>query len=88
MGRCKARNAKTPEPSTLWGFAQTFAAPVTSGRNESGTNMPYLTSTIASNASQLKTRLVDIGLDALSRGDWLVVSAVTTLIRNRGWTHE
>jgi hypothetical protein len=39
-------------------------------------------------ATSMKSALVDVGLDALSRGDWMVVAAVTTLIRNRGWTHD
>jgi hypothetical protein len=50
--------------------------------------MPYLTSSMASNTSLLKTRLVDIGLDALSRGDWLMVMAVTALVQKRGLSHE
>jgi hypothetical protein len=49
--------------------------------------MPNFTTTQPSGASYLKLALVDIGLDALSRGDWLVVSAVTALIQKRGWGH-
>jgi hypothetical protein len=41
----------------------------------------------SSSATFLKSALVDVGLDALCRGDWLIVSAITTLIWNRGWTH-
>jgi hypothetical protein len=41
-----------------------------------------------STASHLKSRLVDIGADALSSGDSLIVTAITQLIQNRGWAHE
>jgi hypothetical protein len=49
--------------------------------------MPNFTIPHVSNATILKSSLVTIGLDALARGDWQIVMAVTTLIRNRGWAH-
>jgi hypothetical protein len=39
------------------------------------------------NASHLKSRLVDIGVDALARGDWLMVAAITNLVQGR-WAHD
>jgi hypothetical protein len=38
-------------------------------------------------ASTTKSALVDLGLAALSRGDWLVVMAITCLIQRRGMSH-
>jgi hypothetical protein len=35
-----------------------------------------------------KVALVDIGLYALARGEWLVVRAITHLIQARGWDDE
>jgi hypothetical protein len=49
--------------------------------------MGHHTATIVPDASLFKTRLVDIGLDALSRGDWLVVMAITRLIERRDLRH-
>ena len=39
------------------------------------------------NASFTKSALVDIGLDALSRGDWQIVMAITRLIQRKGMRH-
>jgi hypothetical protein len=71
-----------------WGFGA--IGPPARHRRQTllGTTMTYLTATPTVHASQLKSRLVDIGLEALSRGDWTIVMAITTLIRNRGWGHE
>jgi hypothetical protein len=32
--------------------------------------------------------LVDLGLDALARGEWQMVAAITHIIRERRWCHE
>jgi hypothetical protein len=34
-----------------------------------------------------KAQLADLGLIALSRGEWLIAFAITTIIQNRGWGH-
>lgn len=34
-----------------------------------------------------KSALVDLGLDAISRGERAMVAAITRLIRKRGWSH-
>lgn len=37
--------------------------------------------------SEQKTRLVDLGLDALSRGEWGMVMAIARLIQRGGMAH-
>jgi hypothetical protein len=34
-----------------------------------------------------KSTLVDLGLACLARGEWAMVSAITTIIWARGWRH-
>jgi hypothetical protein len=34
-----------------------------------------------------KAKLVNLGLYALSRGEWQMVAAITRLIKRRGWMH-
>jgi hypothetical protein len=34
-----------------------------------------------------KTKLVDLGLACLARGEWQMVVAITQLIQWRGWSH-
>jgi hypothetical protein len=34
-----------------------------------------------------KATLVDLGLEALSRGEWQIVMAITRLLQKRGWVH-
>jgi len=38
-------------------------------------------------ASQRKQRLVALGLDALSRGHWGIVAAITRLMELEGYRH-
>jgi hypothetical protein len=35
-----------------------------------------------------KAALVALGLQALTRGDWFIVAAITRIIQARGWRHE
>jgi hypothetical protein len=35
-----------------------------------------------------KAKLVDLGLIALSRGEWRMVAAITRLLQKRGWCYE
>jgi hypothetical protein len=34
-----------------------------------------------------KSRLVDLGLACLARGEWGIVAAITRLIQRRGWRY-
>jgi hypothetical protein len=49
--------------------------------------MDYHTATPTLHASLLKSSLVDVGLYALSRGEYQIAMAVTILLRLRGLRH-
>jgi hypothetical protein len=49
--------------------------------------MAHHTANTTSRASLLKSRLADVGLYALSRGEYQIVMAVTRLIQGRGMSH-
>jgi hypothetical protein len=84
--RVGAGDSHSPTPQTLYGGTSVVhghAQHHNSRRNYDSN----CTTILLSGASYLKSSLVDIGLDALSHGDWLIVTAVTTLIHKRQWTH-
>jgi hypothetical protein len=35
-----------------------------------------------------KAALIDIGMQALTHGEWLIVAALTRILRERGLAHE
>jgi hypothetical protein len=86
-GKTKASGA-TPRPKLQSPLAQeesVMRIPSTIPRQRNATN--GIRSSLPSPADY-KSTLIDLGMQALSRGEWLIVAALPRIVQARGLGHE